>query len=69
MFYVIFNTYTLWISIVLLLKNITSAQQVHAGMPQLRRVYGQEVYPLPNRQFILTYMKVCGARGRVFRRR
>ncbi len=64
-----FITYTLWVSIVLLLKNITSAQRMHAGVSQLRRVYGQEVYPLPNRQLILTYMKVCGVQGGQFRRR
>ena len=69
MFFIIFITYTLWISIVLLLKNITSAQQVHAGVSQLWRIHRQEVYPLPNRQLILTCMRVYGAQGGQFRRR
>ena len=43
MFLYFFITYTLWVSIVLLLKNITSAQRMHAGVPQLRRIHRQKI--------------------------
>ena len=43
MFLYFFITYTLCISKVLLLNNITSEQRMHAGVPQFRRIHRQKI--------------------------